>query len=86
MLLILHRVRALAYLLLDAYSKPCQTSKMMRHIENPGIVRTVYSGIFRDIQQYSTILRLRHIEAYSGIIETFCVALSYSRTLAYIEP
>ena len=25
---------------------------MMRHIENLGIVRTVYSGIFRDIQQY----------------------------------
>ena len=86
MLLILYRVRALACLILDAYSKPFQTSKMMRHIENPGTVRTVYSGIFTDIQQYSAILRLRHIEAYSGIIEAFCAALSYSRTLAYLEP
>ena len=42
-----------------------------QHIENPGLVRTVYSGIFRDIQQCSAILRLieghlwilRHIQA-----------------------
>ena len=33
-------------------SKACQISKMMRHTENPGIIRTVYSGIFREIQQY----------------------------------
>ena len=45
-----------------AYSKPCQISKIMRHIENPGIVRTVYSGIFRDIQAYSWTY-LRHIQA-----------------------
>ena len=30
------------------------------HIENPSIVRTFYSGIFRDIQQQSAMLR--HIE------------------------
>ena len=37
------------------YSKPCQISKMMRHIENPDMVRTVYSGIFRYIQEHSAI-------------------------------
>ena len=43
----------------EAYSKPCQISKMMRHIENLDIVRTVYSdifmhssGSFRNIQAY----------------------------------
>ena len=30
-----------------AYSKPYQISNMMKHIENPGIVGTVYSGIFK---------------------------------------
>ena len=49
-----------------AYSKPRQTSNIMRHIEKPGIVTTVYSqvfsGIFRDIQQYSAMLR--HIEGH----------------------
>ena len=42
--------RTLAYLMPEVYSKPCQMSKMMRHIDNPGIVRTVSSGIFRHIQ------------------------------------
>ena len=50
-------LRTLAYLTPDAYSKPCQISKMMRHFENPGIVRTVYSGIFRHVQVHSEILR-----------------------------
>ena len=52
MLLKLYRIifKPLAYLMLEAYSKPCQIAKVMRHIENPGKVRTVYSGIFRDIQ------------------------------------
>ena len=40
--------RALAYLELEAYSKPFET--LTRNIQNPGIVRTVYSGIFRHIQ------------------------------------
>ena len=68
-----------------AYSKPYQISEMMRHIENPGIVRTVYSGIFRHIQGLSAILShvqalrdilrqvlLRHIEPYSDIFRTLC--------------
>ena len=29
----------------------------MRHIENPGIVRTVYSGIFRHIQGHSASIQ-----------------------------
>ena len=33
----------------------CQISKMMRHIESPGIVRTVYSGILRHIHQHSAL-------------------------------
>ena len=39
----------LTYLMPDAYSKPCQISQMMRYIENPGIVKTVYSSIFKNI-------------------------------------
>ena len=44
--------KTLSYLMHVAYSKPCQMSKMMKQTENPGIVRTVYSGIFRDIKAY----------------------------------
>ena len=35
----------------EAYSKPCQISKMMDHIDELGIVRRIYSGIFRHIQR-----------------------------------
>ena len=35
---------------------------ILRHIENPDIVRTVYSGIFRHIQEQSAILS--HVQAY----------------------
>ena len=63
----------------EACSKPCQTSKMMRHIEKTSMVRTVYSGIFRHIQQHSAVSshvqshcgKLRHNEAYSGITEAY---------------
>ena len=48
-----------------------------QHIENPGIVKTVYSCIFRPIQSHSAIFShvkaywgtLKHTEAYLGIIE-----------------
>ena len=57
--LILIIMLTLEYLMFEVYSKPCQISKMMRHIENLDIVRTVYSGIFmhssgsfRNIQTY----------------------------------
>ena len=34
----------------EAYSKPCQLSKMMRHTDDePGIVRRIYSDIFREL-------------------------------------
>ena len=54
--------RTLVFLMPEAYSKLSQISKMMRHIENPGIARTVYSGIFRHIQEHSVILR--HVQFY----------------------
>ena len=49
----------------------------MKHIENTGIVRIVFSGIFRNTQGQSSIFShvqvylgiLRHYEAYSGIIQ-----------------
>ena len=61
----------------DAYSKPCQISKIMRHIENPEIEQLIqaYSGTFSNIQAYSGTSRhiqalLGHIEPYSGIFRT----------------
>ena len=55
-------VQTLACLMPEAYSKPSQISKMMRHIENSGFVRTFYSDVFRDIQRYSVMFR--HIEGH----------------------
>ena len=46
----------------ETYSKPCQMSKMVRHIENPDIVRTVYSVIFKHIQGHSALFS--HVQAY----------------------
>ena len=46
----------------EASSKLCQISKMMRDIENFGIIRAVYSGIFRHIQQHLIIFS--HVQAY----------------------
>ena len=39
---------------------------MMRNVDNSGIVRTVYSTIFRDIQQRSAMFR--HIDTYSATL------------------
>ena len=58
-------LRSLAYLEPDASWKACLTSKMIMHIQNPCIVRTVYSSIFKDIYGYSKILM--HIQPHSGI-------------------
>ena len=73
MLLQLYRsiFRTFAYLMPEAYSKNCQISKIMRYIENPVIVKTVYSGICRHNQGHSTIFS--HVHAYSGIIEAYLV-------------
>ena len=54
--------RTLVHLMPAACSKPCQTSQTVRHIENTGIIRTVYSGIFRHIQGHSAIIS--HAQAY----------------------
>ena len=71
--------------MLEAYSKLCQKSKMMRQIENPGIFRKVYSGIFRRIEVHYGILRhiqtlLRRIESHSEL----CVTPAYT-TVSYSE-
>ena len=80
----------------EEWSKPCQTSKMMRHIENLVIVKTAHWGIIKPIQQYSAMFRhihghygiLRHsqallkrIEPYSRIFRTMCNPCICSRTI-----
>ena len=73
----------------ETYSKLCQISKMIRHFENPDIVKTVYSYIFSHIQGHSAIFSqvqghlgtLMHIEAYSGVIEAYWTIFSHIRTL-----
>ena len=69
---------------------------LSRNIENPGIVRTVYSGIFRHIQGHSAIKSYvqtycsifrhywgvrRHYQTYSEL----CITLAYT-TVPYLEP
>ena len=41
--------RNLAYLKREVSPKACWTCKMIRHIQSPSIVRTVYLSIFNDI-------------------------------------
>ena len=64
--------KTLAYLMPETYSKPYQIFTMMRHIENPCIVRKVYVGISRNIQGELSNIQpclgiLRNIKTYSGI-------------------
>ena len=49
----------------EAYLKPYQVFKMIRLIENTGIVRTIYSIIFRHIEGHSAIFS--HVQAYGGM-------------------
>ena len=91
-------ISTMAYLMSTTYSKPCQISKMMRHIEKPGLVRTVYSNILRHIQRYSAIFShvqalwgtLRDTEPYSDIFRSLCSPCMYNhvifRTLAHSGP
>ena len=58
----------------ETYSKSCQISKMMRHIERPGTVRTVFSSIFWHIPRHSAIFS--HVQAYSGTLRYFEAYLS----------
>ena len=63
----------------EAYSKPCEMHKMIRYIENPGVVSIIYSGIFKHIHRDWEIFSqsqiywktLRDIQAYSGIIQAY---------------
>ena len=48
--------RTLVYLKPETSLKSCRTCKMIMYIWSPGIVRTVYSNIFKDIFEYSGIL------------------------------
>ena len=65
----------------EAYSKPCQISRMMRHIENPGIVKTVYSCIFGDINNIQPCSDIsRDIKAYSGIFKHCWSSWSHIQT------
>ena len=58
-----------------------------RHIENPGIVRTLCSGNVRHIQGHSAIFScvqpyqgtLRHIQTYSGITEAYGAIIRHIR-------
>ena len=59
--------RSLAYLKPEAYSKPWET--LTKYIQNPAIVRTIYSCI---------------IQPYSGIFKTLCNRC-ICRNLAYLE-
>ena len=56
-------LRALVYLQPEASSKASRISKMIRHIQSTGILRTAYSSIFKDIQACSGILM--HIQPHS---------------------
>ena len=99
MLLQLYRsiFRTPAYLMHEACSKPCEISKMMRHIENTGIGRTVYSSIFRHnpfVPNSSFLYPLKTSEdrtAMSGLIfrhvQAYWGTLRHIRALLwYIEP
>ena len=48
----------------ETYLRPSQISKIMSHIENPNIERTVYLDIFRHIQGHTKLFS--HVQPYSG--------------------
>ena len=52
------------------------------HIKNPDIVTTIYSGIFRDIQQYSAMFI--HIEEHQSILKHIQVLLTHREPLSDI--
>ena len=67
---------------------------ILQHIEKPGIVRTVYSGIFRHILEYSAILHhsqiywvvWSHIQTFETLSNPFIYNHTIFKTLAYLEP
>ena len=58
--------RTLTYLKPKASSKACPTCKMFRHTQSPGIIRTVYSRIIKDLLGYSVILI--YLQPHSALI------------------
>ena len=62
MIMLLQLFRILPYLMSESYSKPTQISKMMKQVENPDIVKAVYSDIFKHIQGLLPIFS--HVQAY----------------------
>ena len=61
-MMLLQLFRILPYLMSESYSKPSQISKMMKQVENPDIVKAVYSDIFKHIQGLLPIFS--HVQAY----------------------
>ena len=57
--------RTLVHLEPQTSSKACRTRKMIRHMQNLGIIRTVYSIIFKGIYEQSGILM--HICPHSQV-------------------
>ena len=59
-------------------------------MQNPGIIRTVYSDILRHIQEHSAIFShfqpyrgtLRHIQTHSGIIVAYGTIIRHIRDSA----
>ena len=53
----------------EAYAKPCQISEMIRHTENPDIVRKVHSIQFTVFKQFQAYLgTFNNIQPCSGIV------------------
>ena len=66
--------------------EPAKALKLKKNIHGPGIVRTIYSSIFKDIQGCSRILM--HIQPdsqpYSGIFRNLCKAC-ICRNVAHLQ-
>ena len=58
---------------------------MIRHIENPGIVKTVYSGICRHMQGHQYSAMFRHIEGHQGIFNHIQALLRHIEPLTNSE-
>ena len=72
--------RTLAHLDPQASSKACGTRKMIRYIQSPGIIRTVFSSIFKG---YLVILSV--INAYSATPTGAQLGVKGSSPLSFFE-
>ena len=62
----------------DIFKKPCLIYKILRHIDSPSIIRTVYSCDFRHIQRHPAIFS--NGQAYWGTFKDF------QALLRHVEP